>query len=164
MNAVGLLSSDVESDARDCLALAPPPRVCGEVYLTLPQVHQTGYGSDLTQTAGGVEGVTYSPGEDAFYFLKEKAPSLVLRMDRQPPNAKRTLATVTSVGDVAGISHVPGAGPGTDGDRLLVISDKSKQVLLMRPDGTLVGPPLALSVPSKSKPEGISILPLDAGR
>ena len=145
-------------------------------------------------------------------------------MDRQPPNAKRTLATVTSVGDVAGISHVPGAGlggrewgagcsptapgrclhfecragscpclpgvemrgspplphhfvcvetftlpyltlgPGTDGDRLLVISDKSKQVLLMRPDGTLVGPPLALSVPTKSKPEGISILPLEAGR
>jgi len=124
------------------------------------KVHQTGYGDP----SGGVEGVTYSPEEDAFYFLKEKAPSLVLRMDRQPPNAKRTLATVTSVGDVAGISHVPGAGPGTDGDRLLVISDKSKQVLLMRPDGTLVGPPLALSVPSKSKPEGISILPLDAGR
>lgn len=124
------------------------------------KVHQTGYGDP----SGGVEGVTYSPEEDAFYFLKEKAPSLVLRMDRQPPNAKRLLATVTSVGDVAGISHVPGAGPGTDGDRLLVISDNTKQVLLMRPDGTLVGPPLALSVPTKSKPEGISILPLEAGR
>ena len=34
LNAVGLLSSDVET--RGLPPLAPPPRVCGEVYLTLP--------------------------------------------------------------------------------------------------------------------------------
>ena len=34
MNAVGLLSLDVET--RGLPPLAPPPRVCGEVYLTLP--------------------------------------------------------------------------------------------------------------------------------
>ena len=34
LNAVGLLSLDVET--RGLPPLAPPPRVCGEVYLTLP--------------------------------------------------------------------------------------------------------------------------------
>jgi len=38
LNAVGLLSLDVET--RGLPPLAPPPRVCGEVYLALPYLAQ----------------------------------------------------------------------------------------------------------------------------
>jgi len=40
LNAVGLLSSDVET--RGLPPLAPPPRVCGEVCLTLPYLVERG--------------------------------------------------------------------------------------------------------------------------
>ena len=86
LNAVGLLSLDVET--RGLPPLAPPPRVCGEVYLTLPYLTHVRLYPRICRTeastalreielrAGRGRGAAQTPGYDSVRFksARERVP------------------------------------------------------------------------------------------